>query len=58
MRMCWIILLALDKYMDIKLEYKAVDAIVKEDIRQKIIYTQYPDKYLSYVNSFASKCLK
>lgn len=30
---------------------------MKEDIRQKIIFTEYQDKYLVYVTAFRTQCL-
>lgn len=33
--------------------YKAADATVKEDIRQKIIFTYYPNKFLTYIGGFS-----
>lgn len=40
------------------LDYKAADATVKEDIRQKIIYNSYQNKYLAYIIGFKNACLK
>ncbi len=40
------------------IEYKAADATVKEDIRQKIIFKNYPNKYLAYIIGFKNACLK
>jgi hypothetical protein len=38
--------------------YKAADATFKEDIRQKIIFTDYPNKFLTYIGGFSQNCLK
>lgn len=40
------------------LEYKAADAPIKEDARQKIIYNKYYDRYLAYMQAFRKNCLK
>jgi hypothetical protein len=45
-------------YFCINSDYKAADATVKEDIRQKIIYNDYQNRYLTYISGFSRNCLK
>jgi|LakMenE01Jun11ns_1017448.scaffolds.fasta_scaffold9690061_1 hypothetical protein len=45
-------------YFYINSDYKAGDATVKEDIRQKIIYNDYRNRYLTYIAGFSRNCLK
>lgn len=36
---------------------KTADALIKEDLRQKLIFKHYPEKYLRYIKAFTDKCL-
>lgn len=44
-------------HIRLTLDGKYADALVKEDIRQKLIFKQYPDKFLKYIQLFSERCL-
>lgn len=41
----------------LSLDGKYADALVKEDLRQKLIFKEYPDKFLKYIQLFSERCL-
>lgn len=39
------------------LDGKTADALIKEDLRQKLIFKHYPEKFLRYIQLFSERCL-